>query len=64
MNNELMPGKKTYLIGAIIGLVSCAYALGYIDQQVYMALLGVLNGGGLITLRSGVQKSGPVPPKE
>lgn len=64
MNNELLRGKKTYTVGVLIALVSVAYAMGYIDQHTYMTLLGVLNSGGLIALRSGVTKSGPIPPQE
>jgi len=57
-------GKKTYLIAGAVAGVTMLYSLGYIDQHAYLALLGVLNSGGLATMRHGVEKSGLLPPKE
>ena len=59
MSEEILSGKKTYLVAVAIGLVSVAYALGWIDKETWLTLLGLLNGAGLAALRDGVKKSGP-----
>jgi len=50
----MFQGYKTYIIAALIGVVSAIHALGYIDAGMYQTLLGVLTGGGLATLRLAV----------
>lgn len=57
-----MNGKKTYLMAGLIGVATMVRALGWIDDSVYQALLGLLGAGGLAALRAGVTKSGPQGP--
>lgn len=57
-----LSGKKTYLIAGGVALAAAAHALGWIDDVVYQAVLGLLGAGGLATLRAGVTKSGPIVP--
>ena len=64
MDTTRLDGKKTYVIGALLALVSVAYAMKYIDQQTYLTIMGILNAGGMASMRHGVEKSGPVPPQE
>ncbi|MCL4500445.1 MAG: hypothetical protein M1438_01150 [Deltaproteobacteria bacterium] len=54
-----MSGKKTYIAAGLIGLVTVARVLGWIDDALYQTLLALLGAGGLAALRAGVTKSGP-----
>jgi len=47
-----LQGYRTYIIAAMIGLVTVGHHLGYIDSITYQTLLGVLGAGGLVTLRA------------
>lgn len=53
---DWMKGKRTYVIAALVGVVTVVYQLGMIDGQVYTAVLGMLGAGGLATLRAGMAK--------
>lgn len=46
-----MAGYKTYIVAALIGLVTAIKALGYIDESVYQTIIAILGSGGLITMR-------------
>ncbi len=50
-----MTGYKTYLIAAAMGLATVAQALGWIDNETWLTIMGRLNGGGIATLRAGVK---------
>lgn len=50
-------GYNTYIVAALIGIVSTLHALGYITDEAFTTILGLLNGGGLLFLRAGM-KSG------
>lgn len=52
-------GYKTYIMAALIMLASVLFSMGYLDQNTFLTVLGILNGGGLAALRVGVKKSGP-----
>jgi len=52
-----LSGRKSYLLGFGIVVVAGLYSQGYIDESEYLTLLGLLNGGGLASLRAGVKKS-------
>ena len=54
-----MPGKKTYIIAALVALATFAKTMSWIDDQTYQLILGLLGAGGLAALRAGVTKSGP-----
>lgn len=53
---EFLDGKKTYIVGALVVIVSGLYAQGYITKEQYDAALGFLGGLGAITLRSALKK--------
>ena len=57
-----LSGKKSYLVAIVMGLLSTAYALDWVDDATYQTLLGVVGALGLGTLRAGVTKSGPHEP--
>jgi len=50
-----LQGYRTYIIAALIGLITVGHQLGYIDSITYQTLLGVLGAGGLATLRAGIK---------
>ena len=52
-------GYKTYIVAVLMGALSTAHMLGWIDDATYQAVLGLLGAIGLGTLRAGVTKSGP-----
>jgi hypothetical protein len=56
--NWTLPGVKSYLIGFAIILVSGLHAQGYISDQTYAVLLGLLNGGAVMALRAAIAKAG------
>jgi len=51
-----LQGKKTYLIGAAMVVLAGLKAQGYIGEDVYKIVEGLLLGGGLMALRAGVGK--------
>ncbi len=53
----MLEGKKTYITAVILGLSALARGMGWLDQQQYELLLGLLGSLGLATLRAGVSKS-------
>lgn len=53
----MLQGYKTYICAALIGLSAAVHFLGYIDDATYQTLVGILAGGGLAALRSGVTNS-------
>jgi hypothetical protein len=53
----MLEGKKTYLTALVLGLAAFARALGWLDQQQYEILLGLLGSLGLAALRAGVNKA-------
>ena len=52
LSMNALQGYRTYIIAAMIGLVTVGHHLGYIDSITYQTLLGVLGAGGLVTLRA------------
>ena len=56
-----MNGWKTYTIGFLMIFVAGLKQMGYISEEVFKVLEGVLTGGGLMALRAGVTKNGPNP---
>jgi len=52
LSMNALQGYRTYIIAALIGLVTVGHQLGYIDSTTYQTLLGVLGAGGLATLRA------------
>lgn len=54
----MLDGYKTYIAAIAMGLGTVAVALGWISQQQYEIVMGLLASFGLIALRAGVKKSG------
>jgi hypothetical protein len=52
-----LEGKKTYITAVVLGLGSFAMALGWLSQEQYQVIIGLLGALGLAALRSGVAKS-------
>ncbi len=52
---DSLKGYRTYIIAALIGILSAAHFLGYVDQGTFETFTVLLTGGGLATLRSAVE---------
>ena len=52
-----LEGKKTYTVAFLVAGLAVAYANGFVDQELYTALLTALNAAGLATLRAGINNS-------
>jgi hypothetical protein len=52
-----LAGKKTYITAAVLALASFAVAMGWLTNDQYQILIGLLGSFGLAALRSGVAKS-------
>lgn len=52
----MLKGKKTYITALLLGMVTVAYALGYIDESLRATLEGLLLAGGLAALRDSIPK--------
>ena len=53
---DWLKGKKTYISGTLMVVLSGLMAQGYLTPDQYAAILAFLAGIGLITLRAGVAK--------
>ena len=51
---DFWAGHKTHILAIATMLISGAYAMDWLTQQQYFALIGMLGGGGLSTLRHGM----------
>ncbi len=54
---NILTGRKTYILAALGGVVTVAHLLGWIDGELYMAVMGLLGFGTVAALRAGVAKS-------
>ena len=52
-----LEGKKTYITAGVAALASFALAMGWLSQEQYQVILGLLGSLGLAALRSGVARS-------
>jgi hypothetical protein len=52
-----LDGKKTYITAVVVALASFAMAMGWLSQEQYQVVLGLLGSLGLAALRSGVAKT-------
>ena len=52
-----LDGKKTYITAVVVALASFALAMGWLSQDQYQVILGLLASLGLAALRAGVAKS-------
>jgi|GEM_PF-1635898 len=51
-----LDGKKTYITAVVAAMASFALAMGWLSQEQYQVILGLLGSLGLAALRSGVAK--------
>jgi hypothetical protein len=54
-----LDGKKTYITAVVAALASFALAMGWLTNEQYQVILGLLGSLGLAALRSGVAKGAP-----
>jgi hypothetical protein len=54
----MLAGKKTYIVGFLIAVVTFVHQMGWIEPGVYQTIMGLLGAGGLAALRAGVNKGG------
>jgi hypothetical protein len=52
-----LEGKKTYITAVVLALASFALAMGWLTNEQYQIVIGLLGSLGLAALRSGVAKS-------
>jgi hypothetical protein len=52
-----LEGKRTYITAVGLALGSFAMAMGWLSQEQYQVIVGLLASLGLAALRSGVAKS-------
>ena len=53
--NKLLKGRKTYIVACLFALATFAYSVGYIDENTYRMIEGILLPAGLAALRAGVK---------
>ena len=49
---NFLKGKRTYLVALGISVVTGAHYLGWVNDSLFQAIMGVLVGGGLAALRA------------
>ena len=54
--NNVLKGRRTYLVAGLLALATFALSVGWIDQSTYNLVQGVLIPAGLASLRAGVGK--------
>jgi len=54
--SNFIDGQKTNIIGLVVIILGIAYAFGYIPADRLKELLVILNGAGLLTIRSAIKK--------
>lgn len=52
----MLQGYKTYIIAVLIGALTVAKALGYIDQVTYDTLVSLLGAGALGTVAAKINR--------
>ncbi len=53
----MLEGKKTYISALLLALATLIRTLGWVDQEQYDLILGLMGSVGLAALRAGVAKS-------
>lgn len=53
---EFLTGKKTYIVALLIALATMAQYMGWITNEAYTAILGLLGASGLATTRMAIKK--------
>ena len=50
-------GNKTYIGCGLLAAITVAKALGWIDEQTYLTLLGLIGAATGVALRAGIKKA-------
>lgn len=50
-------GKRTYILAIGIGIAAVLHELGYLSEEAYHTISGILGAGSLMTLRAGVKQT-------
>ncbi len=53
---NFLTNLKTYIVGALIVLFSVLYAVGLIEGETFLKLLGIFLGTGFVTTRMAISK--------
>lgn len=51
---EQLNGYKSYILGSLMVIITVLYALGIVDRETFEAIVGLLGGGSILTLRSAI----------
>lgn len=54
----MLQGYKTYIVAALIALLTAAHTLGYVDDETYKNLLAILAAGGTATVAAKINRLG------
>ena len=54
--NKMLSGYKTYICSALIVVFAILYVTNVIDMEVFLKLLGIFGGLGLISMRQAIAK--------
>ena len=55
---KYLQGHKTQILSVLTVMLSAVYSMEWIDQKLYLTLLGLFGGGMASTLRHGMQTEG------
>lgn len=50
----MLSGYRTYLCAIGVGIATAALSAGWVDQQTYQIVIGLLGAGGLASLRAAI----------
>ena len=53
----MLTGYKTYIVGALIGLITAAETVGLVPSEMASMIRDFLYGLGFVTLRAGIKKA-------
>lgn len=54
---NFLKGKKSYLVAIAIGAVTTLHSLGYIDDETFKTILGILNSLGMAALAAKINRN-------
>jgi hypothetical protein len=52
----MLQGKKTYIVAILTAALTIVYSLGYINEEVYKALLALLGASGLAAVGAKINR--------
>lgn len=48
----MLKGYRTYLFAGLLAIATAAHYLGFINNDIFQAIIGITAGGGLASLRN------------